>query len=211
MWPWLGLPVDNGLGGSPIITQQEPKHNRLASKAQPALTGGSRTERWGHLPFLVVRPSLGVGGEEFHHSQHIGLRTTQKNLSGEVRKELPSLNLACGLLPLFNLGYLSTAYIVAIRLFFQAAGSPGDNSSGLSPVISQLSWVTLVKLPKLFFHRVTNRSARGLQVQPPSLRRGNETLRRHITHTRSYSLSTAEPAPVPPQNKILSPVLFPAN
>lgn len=132
-------------------------------------------------------------------------------LSGEVRKELPSLNLACSLLPLFNPGYLSIAYIVAIRLFFQAVGSPGDNSSGLSPVISQLSWVTLVKLPKLFFHRVTNRSARVLQVQPPSLCRGNETLRRHITHTRSYSLPPAEPAPVPPQNKTLSPVLFPAN
>lgn len=121
------------------------------------MTGGSGTERWGPHPFLVMKPSLGGGGEEFHPSQYSGLRPEKKSVfSREVRKDPPPTrsNLAWCLPPLFSLGYLWTAYIVAIHLFFQAARS-GDNSSGLSLTISPMSQVTLVKFPKLFFHRVT--------------------------------------------------------
>lgn len=68
----------------------------------------------------------------------------------------PASNLAQCLPPLSSLWYVWTARIVAICLLFQAAGS-GDSSPGWSPAISPLSWVTLVKLPKLSFHRVTGR------------------------------------------------------
>lgn len=51
MRPWLELCVYNGLGGG----CRNP-NNRLASKAQPAMTGGNGTERGGNGPFLGVGP-----------------------------------------------------------------------------------------------------------------------------------------------------------
>lgn len=53
MKPWLELCVYSGLGGG----YRNP-NNRLASKAQPAMTRGSRTERGSYHPFLGVGPMV---------------------------------------------------------------------------------------------------------------------------------------------------------